>query len=181
VLHLDGIERRRLPQKKSGVLSCAVNRPERLGLPSQLNICHSRLNEVRSTDLEASGYQILSAAPGGHVDIFSKQFASRFVFLQGHPEYDADSLMREYRRDVGRFLSGQREDYPEVPENYFDSDTTIAMENYRTKAERSRDLRLFENFPAVGLRRGLAERLAQSASAVFGNFVASIASAAISA
>ena len=37
---------------------------------------------------------------------------SLFVFLQGHPEYDPTTLLREYRRDVGRFLRRERDGYP---------------------------------------------------------------------
>ena len=40
--------------------------------------------------------------------------------FQGHPEYDRESLLKEYKREVGRYLRGECEDYPaESPENYF--------------------------------------------------------------
>lgn len=174
-LRLDGIERRRLPQKKSGVLTSAVQANAGLALQGSLSVCHSRMNELPETALCSSGYQVLTEAPGGHVDIFTKSFRAPFLFLQGHPEYDADSLMREYRRDVGRYLNGARDIYPEVPENYFDDATVLRMENYRTEAERTRDLRMFDAFPAVRLRAGLEQRLAQSARAVFQAWMESVA------
>lgn len=168
VLHLDGIERHRLPQKKSGVLACDVSPAGRFGgLPETLTTCHSRLNGIRPADLLANGYEIISQAAGGHVDVFARTYRSRFIFLQGHPEYAADSLMKEYRRDVGRFLRGERDDHPDIPENYFDDETVIRMENFRTKAERTRDPSLAQNFPAVELRSGLEEKLATSAHAIF--------------
>ncbi len=37
------------------------------------------------------------------------------VFLQGHPEYDADTLAREYRRDMLRFLRGEAPAPPRLP------------------------------------------------------------------
>lgn len=178
VLHLDGIERHRLPQKKSGVLSSSVSLAGRFGgLPETLSNCHSRLNEIRPGDLIAKGYEIVSEAPAGNVDVFAKTYRGRFVFFQGHPEYEPDSLMREYRRDVGRFLRGEREDYPDIPENYFDDDTVIGMENFRTKAERMRDPSLAQDFPAVGLRAGLERRLAASADAIFASSIGSLAKA----
>ncbi len=167
VLHLDGIERHRMPQKKSGVLHSNVDTRLSPLMPPTLSVCHSRLNEVRKADLLGNGYEIVSEAGGGHVDIFVKQLRSRFVFLQGHPEYDVDSLMKEYRRDAGRYLTGQRDTYPEVPESYFDDETVLRMENFRTFAERQRDAKLFEDFPVASLRAGLEGRLAQSAAAVF--------------
>jgi homoserine O-succinyltransferase len=170
VLHLDGIERHRMPQKKSGVLRSAVRFAEARGLPSSLVTCHSRLNEIRPGDLLSHGYEIVSEAAGGHVDVFAKTyFHSRFVFLQGHPEYEADSLLKEYRRDVGRFLRSERDLYPEVPENYFDDETTLRLENFRMRAERERDIRLFDAFPQSGIRPGLSSQMAESAAAVFAN------------
>ena len=178
VLYLDGIERQRLPRKKSGVLSCNVAEPARQGLPASLTVCHSRMNEVRTSDLLARGYEIVSEAAGGHVDVFAKTSGSRFLFLQGHPEYDADSLMREYRRDVGRYLNGNRETYPDVPESYFDSMTTVRMENFRVLAEKSRDMRLFESFPQATLRSGLQRKLADSARDIFSGWMADVGSPA---
>ena len=46
---------------------------------------------------------------------------------QGHPEYDADTLAREYLRDVGRFLKGQRPQHPRPPTGYFDAETESAL------------------------------------------------------
>ena len=60
------------------------------------------------------------------VDAFAKQDGSFFLFFQGHPEYEADTLLREYRRDVGRFLGGEREDYPAMPLGYFNDDAAAA-------------------------------------------------------
>ncbi len=180
VLCLDGIERRRLPQKKSGALPCKVLYPAKRGLPQDLTVCHSRFNEVPLDDLVHHGYEIVSETADAQADVFEKSFGrSRFTFLQGHPEYDADSLMREYRRDVGRFLAGTRDTYPEVPERYFDQETVLRMENYRTRGERTRDLRLFERFPDTKLRPGLEHRLQLSARAIMANWVEGALAAAV--
>ncbi len=124
VLHLDGIERQRLDAKCSGVFDCAKVTDGWLtsDVSSPLKIAHSRLNELRESDLVARGYQILTASQEAGVDIFTKQFDSQFVFFQGHPEYDALSLQREYLRDITRFLAGERDSYPACPAGYFDID-----------------------------------------------------------
>jgi homoserine O-succinyltransferase/O-acetyltransferase len=123
VLHLDGIKRVPVGRKYSGVFECAVMTDDPLtwGLGPTLHIPHSRLNDLDAGALSARNYRTLSASPKIGVDIFVKQHGSLFVFLQGHPEYDADSLLREYRRDVTRFLRGERRDFPASPENYFDA------------------------------------------------------------
>ena len=51
--------------------------------------------------------------------MFTKQAGSLLVFFQGHPEYEDTTLLREYRRDVGRFLRGQQAHYPTLPHGYF--------------------------------------------------------------
>jgi homoserine O-succinyltransferase len=48
---------------------------------------------------------------------------SLFLFLQGHPEYGAETLGREYLRDMGRFLRREVDERPRIPENYFDRAT----------------------------------------------------------
>src|ERR1700681_3210752 len=125
VLHLDGIERHRLGTKCSGVYDCAKLTDNWLtrDLPSPLKIPHSRLNELRASDLVASGYQVLTQSREAGVDMFGKQLGSQFVFFQGHPEYDALSLEREYLRDISRFLAGERDSYPAFPDGYFDTET----------------------------------------------------------
>ncbi len=123
VLHLDGIKRVRLAQKYSGIFGCTVvaDDPLTRGLSPMLSIPHSRLNDLDPAALSARDYRVLSTSPKVGVDIFAKRLGSLFVFLQGHPEYDAESLLREYRRDVTRFLRGERPDFPAFPENYFDA------------------------------------------------------------
>jgi homoserine O-succinyltransferase len=129
VLHLDGIERHRLGTKCSGIYDCAKLTDNWLtrDLPSPLKIPHSRLNELRASDLVASGYQVLTQSREAGVDIFGKQLGSQFVFFQGHPEYDALSLEREYLRDISRFLAGGRDSYPAFPAGYFDTETKTSF------------------------------------------------------
>ena len=96
VLHLDGIERQRLNAKCSGVFDCAKTNDHWLteNVASPLKVSHSRLNALRKGDLTGRGYQVLTESPEAGVDMFAKQFRSRFIFFQGHPEYDTLSLQR---------------------------------------------------------------------------------------
>ena len=77
------------------------------------------------SDLTAKGYRVLSRLDerrGGHLHPRAAR-PQPFVFCQGHPEYDAETLGREYLRDMGRFLRGESGDVPPMPENYFDRAT----------------------------------------------------------
>lgn len=124
VLCLDGIERQRLPAKLSGVFECRTVADHRLmaGLPRSARVVHSRLNGLAEHDLTRHGYTILSAAEPIGPDIFVQRRGSLFVFMQGHLEYDADTLLREYMRDLARFQAGQRETCPAIPSGYFEPD-----------------------------------------------------------
>ena len=75
----------------------------------------------------ARNYRILSRLTDGSVDAFAHDGKSRLVFFQGHPEYGAETLGREYLRDVGRFLKGEAA-RPVIPENYFDRVTENALQ-----------------------------------------------------
>ena len=149
VLHLDGVERRRLGEKISGVFRCEKTcaHPLTSGLPSSWRIPHSRLNTLDAERLAVAGYEILSLSRDAGADAFVLERGAPFVFYQGHPEYDAGALFREYKRDVGRFLSGTMERYPEMPQGYFDDDSARAFTAFRARVERQRSRALLEEFP----------------------------------
>jgi homoserine O-succinyltransferase/O-acetyltransferase len=157
LLHLDGIERKRLPQKCSGVYDCARTPNDWLtnDLPPSIKVSHSRLNEVRASDLVTSGYQILTRSEQAGVDIFARDFESRFIFFQGHPEYDALSLQREYMRDIARFLAGERKDYPAIPVSYFDTETEEVLADFQQRAHAHRKVELAAELPGLTLRQGV--------------------------
>jgi homoserine O-succinyltransferase len=119
------------------------------GLPPAWRIPHSRLNTLDPERLVAAGYEILSFSEDAGVDAFLLRRGAPFVFYQGHPEYDAGALFREYRRDVGRFLSGTMQRYPEMPRGYFDEELTRAFITFRARAQRQRTRELLDGFPAA--------------------------------
>jgi len=88
---------------------------------------HSRQNGLSRADLARRGYRILTHSTEAGVDAFTRVGQARALFLQGHPEYDSDTLMREYARDVGRFLRGERPVHPVTPSGYFDAATEAAL------------------------------------------------------
>jgi homoserine O-succinyltransferase/O-acetyltransferase len=158
VLHLDGVARRRLAAKCSGVHECTKVADDWLtcGIHSPLKISHSRYNTLDESELAARGYQVLTRSDAIGVDIFARQLSSRFVFFQGHPEYDALSLQREYMRDIARFLSGQRDEYPNLPTAYFDSATEHVLKQFEAHARARRDPTLAAELPGLTLRPDLA-------------------------
>jgi homoserine O-succinyltransferase/O-acetyltransferase len=171
VLHLDGVERRRLDEKCSGIFDCITVSDHWLtdGLSFPMKIAHSRLNELRASDLTARGYQLVTQSPNGGADSFVKHFGSQFVFFQGHPEYEALSLEREYLRDVSRFLNGERETYPAIPVGYFDSETEQNLAAFAARARAERRPALRAELPGRTLRPDIATGAA--ATVMFRNWL----------
>jgi homoserine O-succinyltransferase len=156
VLHLDGIERRRLSEKRSGVFAHAVS-PHALtaGLRAPNYTPHSRWNDLPPSALQAAGYTLLSHSLESGADVFVKEARSLLVFLQGHPEYDVRALLKEYQRDVARFLAGQQQHYPSVPVDYFSADALRLLEDFRAAAFANRDTSTLASFPYQALAASL--------------------------
>jgi homoserine O-succinyltransferase/O-acetyltransferase len=151
VFHIDGIGRCARSEKLSGSFDCvkAMDHAIVAGAPSRWRLPHSRYNELTEGSLIARGYHILSRSPVAGVDMFAKQRKSLFVFSQGHPEFDSGALLREYGRDIRRFLAGERDGYPGMPQGYFDEDTTAAFAAFRHRALGNRSIDVLSGLPAV--------------------------------
>jgi len=157
VLHLDGIERRARAEKCIGVFDCTPigDHPLTEGLMSPFAIPHARHNELRAEELASCGYETLTASAQAGVDTFVRQGRSLFVFFQGHPEYEAASLLGEYRRDLGRYLRRERDIYPAMPRGYFDVATTELLTAFRAQALAERREELIALFPVADVERSL--------------------------
>jgi len=177
VLYLDGIQRHRLPQKLSGVFECVRGGKHALlaGAADTWCIPHSRLNDLPQETLSPAGYEILSHSPLAGADLFIKPRQSLFVFLQGHPEYDADSLLREYHRDIGRYLRNERDDYPQMPHGYFSVAVAAAMTAFGERARAQRHIDALADFPAVDLTGPAAHPWRSQALRIYGNWLALLA------
>jgi homoserine O-succinyltransferase len=137
VLHLDGIVRSRLSRKLLGLFDCDIldiDHALAAGLPERWTTPHSRYHDLSQPALVANGYQVLSSSGEAGVDVFLKHDGAPFLFFQGHPEYEADTLLRQFRRDVRRYLVGESEEYPSAPRNSFDTATEAALDEARNRA-----------------------------------------------
>jgi homoserine O-succinyltransferase len=174
VLRTDGIGRRLLREKRSGVFECTSmsDHPMTNGMSRRFSIPHSRCNDLDQNDLTACGYTVLSRSPQAGVDSFVKRTRSTFVYFQGHPEYDGGTLFREYRRDVARFLSGERETYPAMPEGYFADDAMDRLTTFRERALAARNIDLLPDFPAV--EQEVSNSWRAAATQIYRNWLTSI-------
>lgn len=174
VLHNDGIERQRLSDKRFGVFD--FTKPTEHSLTSKtgdvVRFPHSRWNEVRTQDLKACGYSILTQSAHAGVDCFVKRKKnSLFVHFQGHPEYGEHTLLKEYRRDIKRFLRGERETYPTMPAGYFDSQTASLLDQFCQRALNDRTGSAADDFPEKSVMKSLQRTWQPCAVGVYRNWL----------
>ena len=77
---------------------------------------------------------MLTRSPEVGVDTFVKRQAGLFVFFQGHPEYSSETLMREYRPDIGRYLKGERATFPTLPASYLGEEASGLLQAFADRA-----------------------------------------------
>lgn len=174
VLCSDGIGRNPLGDKQFGVFEHRVMNGHALtkGVIDPMRIPHSRWNEVREGPLRECGYTILTKSGDAGVDLFVKQKRnSLFVHFQGHPEYGGHTLLKEYRRDVKRYLRHERESYPSVPRGYFDEAATRLLNDFRGLAEAQRREGIMELFPEADVVDTLENTWRDSAVRVYRNWL----------
>jgi homoserine O-succinyltransferase len=174
VLHSDGIGRHPLDTKKFGVFDDRKVSDHVLtsGTSEPMRFPHSRWNEVREDALTSCGYSVLTKSAEAGVNLFAKKKKkSLFVHFQGHPEYGAGTLLKEYRRDVKRFLRRERPTYPNLPHGYFDAEATKVLDKFRETALAHPHEELMAAFPEVVVCKGLESAWHSAAHRVYRNWL----------
>jgi homoserine O-succinyltransferase len=170
-----GIERRPLPQKRWGVYSHRIRRPEHpllREINTRFDAPHSRHNDISRAQLEAAGLTVLAESEQGGVHAAVSPDGFRVIYFQGHPEYDANSLLKEYRREVMRYLKGERADSPPMPEHYFSLEAAeIAAEHVRDAAAAAQRGGVLPEFPEDRLERFIDNTWGDTAKAMFNNWL----------
>lgn len=179
VLHSDGIQRQPLSDKRFGLFEERKTCEHALvrGTAEVMPFPHSRWNELRGDQLSAAGYAVLTASPEAGANLFVKlKRESLFVHFQGHPEYGAQTLLKEYRRDVGRFLRKERETYPGMPCAYFDAETIESLREFREHAMESDCIDAIRSFPDQAIASRLTNPWRAAAVCVYRNWLQYVAS-----
>jgi homoserine O-succinyltransferase len=163
--HFYGVERQPLPQKRWGVYShrvCEPGHPLLREINTRFDAPHSRYNEISRSQLEKAGLTVLAESEEGgvHMAVSPDQF--RLIYFQGHPEYDINSLLKEYKREVIRYVQGDLEEPPLFPEYYFSDKAAEIAQRFIRQAR----LAVSTNQPVPGM---LEEELAQELDNTWGD------------
>lgn len=114
-----GIPKYPLEKKMFGVFPHTVEHKNSIlfrGFDDEFYVPHSRHTTIKREDVEkVPELKILSSSSEAGLYVLSTS-KGRQIFVTGHSEYDADTLQKEYQRDVDAGLP------IEVPKNYFPDD-----------------------------------------------------------
>ncbi len=131
--HFHGVPKHLLKRKLFGVFQHHIVKPASnllRGFNDEFWIPVSRHTEVRREDIpDKPGLDILAESPDSGLCLM-EDLPHRAVYMFNHLEYDADTLKREYERDVAAGLDTQ------VPRNYFPGDdpSVAPINNWRSYA-----------------------------------------------
>lgn len=94
------------------------------------DVPHSRWNDVSTQQFLSAGMKVLVGGQESGTHIAVSDDGIRMICMQGHPEYDMISLLKEYQREVRNYMTGKRSDSPPFPANYFKPETIKKLENF---------------------------------------------------
>lgn len=167
--HKYALERRPLARKRWGVYPHRARRPSKHPLLRDINtrfdVPHSRWNEVTREQLLQVGVVPLIESFEGDVHLAVSPDGCRMIYSQGHPEYDLNSLLKEYRRDLLLFFEGRLSDCPPFPDHYFPA--TVQERLLRDCLAR----RAPERFPVSEIEAQLDNTWGDTGRAVFNNWL----------
>lgn len=109
------------------------------GINDEFSAARSHVHEIVGAQLRETDIEILATSDDADFHLAVSGDGLQWVYLQGHPEYDAISLLKEYKRDLTLFANGERDGYPPCPNNYFPPAACDLLERYRARLEKALD------------------------------------------
>tara|TARA_R110002124_G_scaffold64985_2_gene177452 strand:- start:257781 stop:258842 length:1062 start_codon:yes stop_codon:yes gene_type:complete len=114
-------KRQPLDKKLWGVYKHKVldeNQPLTRGINTAFFAPHSRNNKIDKAQFLKHDMRVLVESPEAGVHLASSKDGLRLICFQGHPEYDRITLLKEYKRELSRFINGEIMHSPNLPEHY---------------------------------------------------------------
>ncbi len=170
-----GIVRHRMATKRWGVFPHRVVAPDHpllAGANTRFDVPHSRWNEVTSRQVRDAGLEVLVESTEGDFHMGTSADGIRMVWLQGHPEYDRVSLLKEFKREVDRYVTGDLADLPPYPDHYLSPRSAQVARHHLEAVARARDTGAPPPpFPEQQLAADLDNTWTDTGKAVFMNWL----------
>jgi len=175
VQHLHGLHRRRMLVKRWGVYEQRVVDPDHPLLHNtntRFDAPHSRWNTLTPAGLREVGVRVLAETLDGGFHLGTSPDGFRFVYFQGHPEYDAISLLKEYDRDLRDYLAGNGQGSPPHPVRYFSQAAVTLVNEHLEQALAARAAgREPPSLPQAEIAAHVDNTWVDTARAVFANWL----------
>ena len=170
-----GQKRRPQPAKIWGVFPHRVvdkHHPLVNDVNTRFDVPHSRWNAVERDQFDSAGLRVLVESEEVGIHLATSPDGFRFVFFQGHPEYDTISLLKEFKREALRYARGETGDFPPFVANYFDIRQKALIREYRVRLDEAVAAgRTLPEFPEPLLMSALDNTWHDTAEAVVGNWM----------
>ena len=171
------IDRIKRPDKNWGVFEHRVTQPHHpllREINTRFDVPHSRWNAITREQIENAGLTVLIQSFDGEVHMAVSPDQFRMVYFQGHPEYDVNSLLKEYKRDLLGYFHGQNAQ-PPYPENYFPLEAREVAERYIRRAQLAMENgEGLPEFPEAEFLPWLDNTWGDTAKAIFNNWLGSV-------
>ena len=163
------IDREPLAEKLFGVFAHRVldrSHPLLFNINTRFDMPHSRKNDVSAATLRAHGLGVLVSGEESGVALATSPDGFRHIYLQGHPEYDDQSLLKEYRRDLFLYLDGQLPRSPVLPKYYFNANARARIEQFLRSGSDDK-----KRFPYAQIAAEIDITWRDTAKAIFANWL----------
>lgn len=175
------VQRRRMATKRWGVYAHRATprahdqggaHPLLKGTNTRFDVPHSRWNEVTSSQLAEAGLEVLVESVEGDVQMATSPDGIRTVYFQGHPEYDAVSLLKEFKREVVRYSDGELDELPAYPDNYLVPSAARIARQHLDQVHRARQTGApAPDFPEDAMAGWLDNTWRDTGKAIFNNWL----------
>lgn len=141
---------------------------------TRFNVPHSRWNKVTPQQFKNAGLHVLDDSEVG-VHLAASHDGIRFLFFQGHQEYDSISLLKEYKRDLRQYAMGESQQLPPFPANYLGlREQAILIEYYKQLTTAMRRQQEPPEFPEALIAPHIDNTWHDTAKSVVGNWMGCI-------
>ncbi|RLA07151.1 MAG: homoserine O-succinyltransferase [Gammaproteobacteria bacterium] len=169
-----GLKRKPLPKKKWGVYGHYVCKPHPLvrSINTKFEVPHSRFNQVDKEQILEKNLHILVESKKAGVHLATSKDGFKFIFFQGHPEYEKISLLKEYKRECSEYFLNNRKTYPKFLKNYFNRQQKYILKEYKKNLKNAKlKKQKMPEFPEKIIAKCLHNTWHDSAIAVIGNWI----------
>ncbi|WP_169812543.1 homoserine O-acetyltransferase/O-succinyltransferase family protein [Nocardia acidivorans] len=144
------------------------------GLTTPVRVPHSRWNVMNSADLRDAGLTVLLDSEEAEWQLAIGSEGLRHVFMQGHPEYLPDTMAREYRRDLRRWIADSTLPFPRIPVGYFPAEVHERLIAHAESVRVHRDPALFDELVLPADPTEVARDWSAQARTFFANWLEAV-------